>query len=59
MVGTLTAFEAHNATVQINRLRTVCLLIQEVKAVIRKEIDLSGLCIGYRSMWRRKIYVYK
>ena len=33
--------------------------LQEVADIIRKEIELSGQCVGYRSMWRRLIYDYK
>ena len=32
---------------------------EDVKDLIRNEIQLSSQCIGYRSRWRRLIYDYK
>ena len=46
-------------TNNLRRRNDVKTPLKDVEDLIRKEIKLSGQCIGYRSMWRRLIHDYK
>ena len=46
-------------TNNLSRRNDVNTPLKDVEDLIRKEVQLSGQCIGYRSMWQRLIHDYE
>jgi hypothetical protein len=67
----LILYKCHNIRISIRHLKRILQKnnlrrrkdeytpFADVKELIGNEIQLSGQCIGYRSMWRRLIHDYK